>query len=309
MNDECGMMKASKTSADATARGKIIDSIIEAEALLRNANVTDTPRLEAEVLLADILAVSHAKLIASYTDRMGAEERAEYLSRIERRLRGEPVAYITGKKEFMGFTFCVDRRALIPRPETETLVEYVVEQVRLSERRNANIIDIGAGCGCIAISLALLLPDATVHGVDISEGAISLARLNAAEHLVSERALFYIGDICCGLPETLRGHVDVIASNPPYVTDAEYLTLEGCIREFEPVIALKGGVDGLDPFRRIAARVHEYLKTGGLLAVEIGQNQAEAALEILRQAGHFAEKRIIRDLAGRQRVITGRKTE
>ncbi|MBI5116828.1 peptide chain release factor N(5)-glutamine methyltransferase [Candidatus Poribacteria bacterium] len=303
------MMKSSGTSAGVTTRWRVIDSIVEAEVLLRNAGVTDTSRLEAEVLLADTLAVSHAKLIASYTDYLGAEERAEYLSRIARRLRGEPVAYITGRKEFMGFTFRIDRRALIPRPETETLVEHVVEQVRSSERRTTYIVDIGAGSGCIAISLALLLPGATIHAVDISENAISLARLNAAEHRVSERVAFYIGDLCSCLPDALRGSIDVIVSNPPYVTDAEYPALESGVREFEPMVALKGGADGLDLFRRITAVAREYLKAGALLAVEIGENQADEALKILRRAEHFTEMRIIHDLAGRHRVITGRKTE
>ncbi|MBI4830184.1 MAG: peptide chain release factor N(5)-glutamine methyltransferase [Candidatus Lindowbacteria bacterium] len=303
------MMKKLRASARTTHGGRIIDSILGAEALFRYASVTDTPRLDAEVLLADTLGVSRSALMASQTDRMGAEQHTEYVSRTVRRLTGEPVAYITGKKEFMGFTFHVDRRALIPRPETETLVEFVVETLSASKRGSASIVDIGTGCGCIAISLALLLPDATVHATDISEDAISLARLNVERHGVSERVILCVGDMHSALPATLRGAVDAIVSNPPYISHIEYSTIEKGIREFEPAIALKGGTDGLDPFRQIAAAAHGYLRPGGLLAVEIGESQGETALEILRGAGNLEKTRVIRDLAGRQRVITGRRKE
>lgn len=288
---------------------RIVDAILQAQRSLRNSGVTDTPRLEAEVLLADLLGIERARLIASYSEPLSEPVRTDYLARIARRARGEPVAYISGAKEFMGFAFRVDRRALIPRPETETLVERAVEMVRAGECRGDRIMDIGAGCGCIAVSLALLLPRTSVHATDISEGAVALARENAERLGVGRRITFQVGDVYSPLPESLKNSFDLIVSNPPYVSDAEYRSLERGIREFEPPAALRGGADGLDVFRRIAAGATDHLVRGGVLAVEIGENQARAAAGILERSGRLAVAEIVRDLAGRQRVIIGRRTE
>jgi release factor glutamine methyltransferase len=288
---------------------RIIDAILQAERSLRNSGVTDTPRLEAEVLLADMLGIERARLIASYSDQLSEPERTEYLARIARGARGEPVAYITGTKEFMEFTFRVDGRALIPRPETETLVERAVEMVRTGERKADCILDIGAGCGCIAVSLALLLPHASVYATDISEGAVALARQNAERLRVGHRTTFYVGGVYSPLPDSLKNSFDLIVSNPPYVSDAEYRSLDRGIREFEPPAALRGGADGMDVFRRIAAGAADYLVRGGVLAVEIGESQAQAAAGILERTEGLAVAEIVRDLTGRQRVIIGRRTE
>ncbi len=301
-------MYAVTESAGTSFPERIIDMVLEAEARLRKSEVTDTPRLDAEVLLADTLGAERTRLIALYSQRVGEKARAEYFARIVRRASGEPVAYITGKKEFMGFSFHVDRRALIPRPETETLVERVVELIRAGEYGCVSIADIGAGCGCIAVSLALLLPDASVHATDVSEDAIDLARINARQHRVSRRVAFHAGDACFALPESLKSRVHIIVSNPPYVSDTEYLALDSGIREFEPFLALKGGRDGLDMFRQIALGAPDFLVPSGLLAVEIGETQAETATDILVSTGRFAVTEIVRDLSGRQRVIIGRKT-
>jgi release factor glutamine methyltransferase len=168
--------------------------------------------------------------------------------------------------------------------------------------------DIGAGCGCIAVSLALHLPRATIHATDISEDALELARLNAGRHGASERITFHAGDACRALPVSLRGRIQMIVSNPPYVTDAEYADLSKGIRNFEPAVALRGGADGLEVFRRIAAGAADFLSPGGALAVETGESQGEAASGILENAGGFADIKTIRDLAGRIRVITCRRT-
>jgi len=283
---ETGMTDAAIAPAE-----RIIDAVIEAETALRASGVTDVPRLEAEVLLADLLGVGRAALIASYT--RGMEPRAEYFSRISMRLKGEPVAYIIGTKEFMGFAFRVDRRALIPRPETETLVCHAVEAARANGTRT--IVDMGTGCGCIAVSLALLLPEADIHATDTSVDALDLARYNAELHCVDQQVMLHSGNIFSALPLSLRGRVDMIVSNPPYIS------------EFEPSIALRGGIDGLEIFRQIAAGAADILSCGGILAVEIGESQGESAAEILENTASFANVKTVCDLAGRTRVITCRK--
>lgn len=300
-------MTANPRPAGAAIRSgqKNIDAVIEAEALLRDSGVTDAPRLEAEALLADLLGIERAELIASYPQPV--ENPGEYFSRVGRRLRGEPFAYITGKKEFMGLTFSVDETTLIPRPETETLVGCAVDAI--GKDTDATIVDIGTGCGCIAVSLALMLPRSSLHAVDISTDALALAAKNAERHGVSRRIAFHAGDACSALPNSLKGRVDAIVSNPPYISDAEYATLDGGIRNFEPPTALKGGTDGLDVLRSISAGAADYLATGGFLAVEIGPNQAEAAADILGRGGIFTEIETVRDLSGRTRIITGRKAK
>lgn len=302
-------MDAGARPSENALAARIIDAILQAECSLRDSGVTDTPRLEAEVLLADLLGIERTRLIASYFDQLSERERTEYLARIARRARGEPIAYITGTKEFMGFAFRIDSRALIPRPETETLVEHVVEMVRAGECKADCILDIGTGCGCIAVSLALLLPHASVHATDISEGAASLARQNAGQLDVGHRTTFHIGDVYSPLPESLENSFDLIVSNPPYVSDAEYRSLDRGIREFEPPAALRGGADGLDVFRRIVAGAADYLAPGAALAIEIGENQTQTAAGIVERTGRLALAEIVSDLTGRQRVILGRRTE
>ncbi len=281
-----------------------IDALIEAETLLRDSAGVDTPRLEAEVLLADLLAIERTELIASYSRPFEASR--EYFSRVRRRIQGEPIAYITGAKEFMGFTFSVDKRALIPRPETETLVALIVEA--FPSDTAATIVDIGTGCGSIAVSLALLLPHSSLHAVDISKDALALARENAERLGVNRRITFHLGDACSALPRSLRGRVDAIVSNPPYITDAEYATLDPGITDFEPSAALKGGADGLEVFRSVAAGATRHLAPGGLIAIETGSNQAETAADILAHTESFGEIMTVTDLSGRKRVVTGRKT-
>ncbi|NQU09138.1 MAG: peptide chain release factor N(5)-glutamine methyltransferase, partial [Candidatus Abyssubacteria bacterium] len=165
----------------------------------------------------------------------------------------------------------------------------------------------GTGCGCIAVSLALLMPHASIHAVDISEGAVELARHNAGRHGVGSRIAFHVGSFYSALPQSLKGRVDVIVSNPPYVSDAEHAVLDRSIRDFEPALALRGGRDGLDVFGRIAAGAADFLTGGGLLASEIGESQAEKATAILETIGSFVEIETVRDLGGRSRVMTGRK--
>ena len=284
---------------------RIIDTILYAERILRNSRITDTPRLDAEVLLADVLGIGRAKLAASYLDQLNEPARSEYLSRVSRRLRGEPVSYIIGKKEFMGFVFHVDRRALIPRPETETLVERVLEMAKEGKCGSGTILDVGTGSGCIAISLALFLSHARIYATDISADAVELAGHNARLHRVHDRTTFLVGPVYSPLQDALRGSFDLIVSNPPYVSDAEFPNLDRGIADFEPAEALKGGPDGMEVFRQLAAGAPDYLTQNGVLAVEIGGAQAEPASKIIRGTGVLSVEEIVRDLAGKPRVIIG----
>jgi len=285
-------------------RKKIIDLLIEAETALRSSHVTETPRLDAEVLLADLLGIDRSRLIASYTDWLGPDVIDKFQTRLERRLQAEPVSYITGKREFMGLSFLVDPRVLIPRAETETLVEYVIELSRKYDIRQ--VLDIGTGSGCIAVSLAVFLPKAVLHATDTSAGALEVAKQNAGRHGVLEKIHFYEGDFYNSLPSSMKNSFDVIISNPPYIPDAEYPLLQKNVREYEPSAALRGGPDGLDPFRHIVGEALDWLSPDGIIAIEIGAGQAGPASNCLREAG-LEDIEIVSDLAGTQRVIAGRK--
>lgn len=296
-------MSFNRTDIEAASEKTNIDAVREAETLLRNAGITETPRLEAEVLLADLLGIERAGLIASYSRPITRPD--AYFALISRRVRGEPIAYITGKKEFMSFVFGVDPSALIPRPETETLVEHVVEAI--GENAAAPLLDIGTGCGCIAISLALIMPLCEIHATDLYSDALACAMRNAKNHGVSHRIVFHAGDLYSALPDSLKGRAHAIVSNPPYISEAEYSALDAGIREFEPPAALRGGIDGLDFVRKIIAGSPDYLAENGVLAIEIGAGQAEAAADIFRRNGSFSSIETIRDLTGRPRVITGKR--
>ncbi len=285
----------------------IIDAILEAEAHLRLASVTETARLEAEVLLADVLRIERTKLIALYPEYLNEAQHVKYRSVMRRRLSGEPLAYIIGKKEFMGLTLAIDNRALIPRPETETLVEYLIARVHGGTCKSDLILDIGTGCGCIAVSLAYYIPRASIFATDISPAAVALARKNADQHHVSQRITFSVGDCLAAVPQSFRGTCDIIVSNPPYIADGDYFELARSIRDFEPATALRGGPDGLNMVRQLATDAADYLNRDGVLALEIGDTQADEAAEILKRTRAFASIEIIPDLGQRPRVIIGQK--
>jgi release factor glutamine methyltransferase len=284
---------------------KIIDLLFEAEASLRASRVTQTPRLDVEVLLADILNIDRSRLIASYADWLGAHAVERFSAHLQRRLEGEPVAYITGRREFMGLSFLVDSRVLIPRAETETLAEYVLTHAQA--QKIERLLDVGTGSGCIAVSLAVLLPELKAHATDVSADALEVARQNARRHGVLPRIHFYEGAFFQPLPDSLRASFQVIVSNPPYIPDYEYPLLQKNVREYEPAAALRGGPNGLDPFRAIVGEAPAWLCGGGLIALEIGEGQSGGASEIMRRTGRLEVIEIARDLAGKPRVIVGRK--
>lgn len=269
------------------------------------ASGVDRPRLDAEVLLARVLGIDRVRLYVEHDRPLTPPEVDAYRSCVARRARREPVAYITGVREFYSRPFFVDRRVLIPRPETEHLVEAALEELerRFPGEQARRVLDVGTGSGAIAITVALEAPSTRVVAVDLSPGALEVARRNADALGASDRVRFIESDMYSAVEEE---GFHAILSNPPYVRDAEWAGLPPDVRDYEPREALLGGADGLDLVRRLAAGAPARLVPGGLLAVEIGEEQGEAARRILEAHG-FGQIRTIRDLAGKDRVVLGVK--
>lgn len=256
----------------------------------------ETPRLDAEVLLSHLLGEKRIYLYVHFDQPLTADELARYKEMVKRRTAGEPVAYICGEKEFMGLAFKVTPSVLVPQPDTETLVEAAIE--RLRGKKSPRIADICTGSGAIALALAHYLPETSVAATDISADAVSIAKENAETLELSERVQFFEGDLLAPLAgETF----DAIVSNPPYIPSAD---IEGLPREVraEPKIALDGGADGLDFYRRLVRESAALLNDGGFLAVECGDTQAGAIVE-MAVTGGFGKTEIVRDLADKERVV------
>lgn len=255
-------------------------------------------RLEAEILLAHALDKDRVYLYANYEKPINPDERAAYRGYIRRRTAGEPAAYIVGEREFMSLRFEVGPQVLIPRPDTELLVETAIQ---LASREEINrICDVGTGSGAIAVSLAAYLPAAAVYAVDISPEALQIAGRNAACHQV-------LLDLRQGdLLAPLQGEapLDMVVANLPYVTGQQLLELEAEVREFEPHLALLATGDGLDIYRRLVPQALDVLRPGGYLLMEIDPRQAEAALALLDD---FMAVEKLADSAGRDRLVMGRR--
>lgn len=254
----------------------------------------DSPRLDAEVLLAHELGCPRMTLYTDFDRPLGASELAGFRALIKRRLAGEPVAYITGTREFFSLPLKVDRRVLIPRPETELLVELATTL----GPRDGTVVDLCTGSGAVALALARERPDLHVMATDISPDALAVARENA--QALSLDLELYEGDLFDALPETLRP--DLVVSNPPYVAHLDLERVQREVRDFEPRVALDGGPDGLVVIRRLAAGAEQRLPSGGRLLVEIGSTQGPAVSAYLSNL-EFSDIQIYRDLAGLDRVV------
>lgn len=259
----------------------------------------DSPRLTAELLLAHVLHVSRVRLYTDLDRPLEAAELGAVRALIVQRASGEPTSYLTGTREFYGRTFAVDPRVLVPRPETELLVEAILEVVpRDAEVR---VLDLCTGSGCVGITLALERPRARVLATDASSGAVEVARVNAGALGAAERFEARLGDL--DAPVEGEAPFDVVVANPPYVPRGDIPTLPPEVRR-EPQLALDGGPDGLDVVRRIAAAGPRRLVPGGLLALEIGDGQGPAVHSLLEAAG-YGSVRIERDLARHNRLALG----
>jgi release factor glutamine methyltransferase len=268
----------------------------QAQTALEARSIEDA-RLEAEVLLRHVLDLTRTGLYSDFYRTLTEAQLAEFWRLLKRRFAGEPVAYITGHREFYGLDFTVTPDVLIPRPETEVLVE---QAISLAGNRALSIADIGTGCGAIAISLAVKLLAARIFATDISPAALEVARRNCERHRVADRVTLVLGDLL----EPLPGPVDMIVANLPYVRTAELPLVN--TSGFEPRLALDGGVGGLDQIRRLCAAVPRYLNAGGALLLEIGLGQrdtvAAAVATALARYLPAAGVAFAADLAGIDRV-------
>ncbi len=251
------------------------------------------PSLESEVLLRQALKLSRVQLYLDLDLKLSPEQEDAFWQLAERRMKGEPTAYISGHREFYGLDFAVTPSVLIPRPETELLVE---KTLSLAGSYSLPVIaDIGTGCGAIAISLALKLPRAKIYATDISASALEVAQTNCLKHGVTGRVSLLQGNTLEPLPLP----VDFIVSNPPYVKEEEISA-----DSFEPVLALNGGADGLEPIRRLCHQVGGKLRPGGYLLLEIGQGQKAAVTSLLGSLFPLAEIEVSPDLSGIDRVVS-----
>ncbi len=260
----------------------------------------DSPRLTAEVLLAHTLGVSRAALFARPERVLTPAEESYFWGTVARRLAGEPLAYLVGEREFYGLAFRVDRRVLIPRPETELLVE---EALRLAADRWPDqpfwAVDVGTGCGAIAVAFAVHCPRARVLAVDVSPAALAVARLNIVRHRVQDRVFPVASDLLMAL----AGPFDLVLANLPYVPSGDLPTLAPEVAVYEPRLALDGGPDGLDVYRRFFATLPERVRPGGAVLCEIGAGQGEAAAGLARRTFPEAAISVRSDWAGHDRLL------
>jgi release factor glutamine methyltransferase len=265
----------------------------------------DTARLDAEVLMGHVLGLTREQLLASADFLLGEVHLRPYRELLGRRLEREPIAYITGRQEFWSLEFRVSPDVLVPRPETERLVEIALPLAReLPQIHALQVLDIGTGSGAIAISLAKELPSAVIWATDVSPAALEIARSNAARNGVAPRVRFFHGDLFDAIAE-LSGRFDLIVSNPPYICSAEMDALEPEVSRWEPRDALDGGTDGLDFYRRIARQARDYLTPNGAVAVEVGADMGKEVSRLF-SAGGYTGVAISQDYAGRDRVVVAR---
>ena len=285
---------------------------------LRDKGVLE-PRASAEVLLAHVLNLSRLDLYLRYDQPLSPEELARFKSLVVRRRQGEPVAYLTGHKEFWSLDFQVRSGVLIPRPETEILVASALEAARTMiglelegrepqkfARQKKTVLwglEIGVGSGAVAVALARELPQMAWLALDLSETSLSVARDNARRHGAADRLCFVRSDLLSGLNPGPR--FALLVANLPYVPRAQWEQLPREIRDFEPQQALLGGEDGLELIRALTQEAHRYLRPGGCLALEVGEGQAGEVLELLRQTGAYQGLETLADYQGIKRVLRG----
>ncbi len=291
---------------DPQATGNVADVLQRTAARFREAGV-DAPRLDAELLLMETLGWSREDLYRNPEGELQESHAERFESLVSRRVRGEPVAYITGSQEFWSLDLRVTPHVLIPRPETEHLVETVLDFLA-SRPDPCRVLEVGTGSGAIAVCLAKESARAEVWATDVSAPALDVARENARRHGVERRIHWLRGDLLApvrGLP----GCFDVLVSNPPYVPNGEIPRLQRDVRDWEPALALDGGADGMDFYRRIVRDGVRHVRQGGLLAVEVGAEQGDDVSRLFRAHGELRRVRVRPDYAGLPRVVTAERVQ
>lgn len=270
----------------------------------------DDARLTIELLLSHVLSLKRIQLYTGFDRPLSEEELARFKELLKRRLSGEPLQYITGSTEFMGLTFTVDRRVLIPRPETELLVEQCVKSLKqqFPNDESLSILDLGTGSGCIAVSLAKMVPNSHVTAVDISDDSLAVARENAELNGLSGRMSFRNVDMLQLSQNIETGPVQCIVSNPPYISKKEFAEVTKDVKDFEPNAALTDNADGLTFYPAIAAYAQKTLAVNGFVGVEHAFDQSEQVQSIFTQYG-FTDPLIIKDYQGIKRHLLYMKRE
>ncbi len=289
------------TTAGGAAQTWTIDAVLKWATDDFRARGIDKPQLDAQVLLSHALSVNRTQLIIDAKKPLAPDELRRFREMVTRRRAREPVAYLLGEREFYGRSFRVDKRVLIPRPDTETLVDVALLR---TEARSLSMraLDLCTGSGCVAVTLARQRPTARVHATDVSDDALAVARDNALR-LGAYNVSFTRGDLFEAVPASLAPF-DIVTANPPYIASAEVDTLERDIKDHEPRLALDGGGDGLAFVRRIVEGAPAVLDAGGVLAIEIGAGEADAAARLFEARG-FQRVTITRDYGRIERVVDG----
>ena len=285
-------------SASQATLGEIL---AEARRLLEHAGIESAGQ-EASWIVEHVLRLPAHHVVADRDRLLFPAEVVGVKGLVERRVGREPLQYILGTQEFFGLEFDVNQAVLIPRPETELLVEYVTQ--RISVERQATVVDVCTGSGCIAVAIARLRPCARLIAIDLSNASLDVARVNAARHAVGERITWLEGDLLGPLAgQKVDGCIDVIVSNPPYIADADWATLQPEVRLFEPRGALVAGPQGTEFHERLLQEAGQYLSSGGVLIMEIGAGQARAMRRIVDQISGYRFHQLVYDAAGLERVV------
>ena len=288
------------------------------EKQLMDSDIADATR-DCKILYCYMMDIPFSKIILEYQEVLQDRLCDKYFELIDRRSKGEPVQYIMGCQEFMGLEFIVNENVLIPRQDTETLVEDALEIINTGtlrgedmdvKRKEWDILDLCTGSGAIGVSLARIANKVNVTCSDISEGAIKVAKENAQKHGVTKSMKFEHGDLFKPFNKHFhKQKFDMIISNPPYIKSSVIPTLQREVCEHEPLSALDGGESGLDFYERIVSGVGSHLKKGGVLLMEIGNDQGEAVSGLLSRNGEFTSIRVLRDLAQRDRIVFAKKSK
>jgi release factor glutamine methyltransferase len=269
----------------------------------------DPPRLSAELLLAHVLGVPRIRLYTDHDRELRPEQLGAYRDLVKRASDDEPIAYLTGRAHFFNLEFDVTRDVLIPRPDTETLVENVLQLARITEGlESPRVLDLCTGSGCIAAAIAHHLKRATVYATDKSAAAADVARRNIERLGLEDRVHVEVGDLFEPVARLVDSQpFDLIVANPPYIVSDQIAQLDRSVRDYEPIEALDGGIDGLAIHRRILAEAPQRLMPGGRIFLEIAFDQGAAAMEAIRAHDDFEETMVLRDHGGKDRVLAARK--
>ncbi len=261
--------------------------------------------IDAQVLLSKVTGLDRTGLLLKEEVVLTDEQQQQYKNLLDRRAWGEPVAYLTGSKEFMGLDFVVSPAVLIPRPDTELMVETALAFLQSQGEGACLAADVGTGSGAIAVSLANYLPGLQVYAIDLSPDALAIAGQNAILHQVDRRVTLLQGNLLQPISLELSGRLNVITANLPYIPSGEIAGLMSDVKDYEPHLALDGGCDGLDLYRLFLPQAYNLLKPGGLLLMEIGPGQGEAAKKMLPEERWQAEIKL--DLACRERLVVAQR--